>query len=297
MNRAIRNIESNDDEINLWELLEHLKSGWKWIAAGGAIGTVSAIVLALSLPAQYEATVVIQPARIGMIVAAPSAMTAATTAATATTATTATTAVEPVGQTLERLKQVTFYRDAIVKACEAESAKDLTNSVKVNLVKGNNMLSISYRAETPALANACMNEIVSRLTQSQAAIAAPLIKELLDQQTTTKQLIDIAERFLAIEEKRGSSSSTLNELSALMMLKREDLTKLQKLYREQRIQLTEPLTQPMKLLEPIYVPEKPVAPKKLTIVAGGVIAGMLIGLFALFANRSWRRYKRAATLT
>lgn len=35
-----------------------------------------------------------------------------------------------------------------------------------------------------------------------------------------------------------------------MMLKREDLTKLQKLYREQRIQLTEPLTQPMKLLEP-----------------------------------------------
>ncbi len=291
MNQDIRKIESYDDEINLWELLEHLKFGWEWIAAGGAIGTASAIVFVLSVAAQYEAKVVIQPARIGMIVASTttSTTTAATTAA-------ATTTVEPVGQTVERLKQVTFYKDDIVKACEAESAKDLTNSVNVNLVKGNDMLSVSYRAETAALANACMNKIVSRLTQSQAAIAAPLIKELQDQQTSTKQLIDTAERFLAVDEKRKTSSPNLNELSTLMMLKREELTKLQKLYREQRIQLTEPLTQPMKLLEPVYVPEKPVAPNKLMIIASSVIVGMLIGLLALFANRSWRRYKRAATL-
>ena len=35
MNQEMRNIESDDDEINLWELLEHLKSGWKWIVGGG----------------------------------------------------------------------------------------------------------------------------------------------------------------------------------------------------------------------------------------------------------------------
>ena len=242
---------------------------------GGATGLASAIILAAFIPAQYEATVVVQPATIGMIVA--------------------TTTVEPVAQTLERLKLVTFYSDNIVKACDADSAKDLTNSVKVNLVKGNNLLSISYRDETAALANACMNKIVTQLTQSQTAIAAPLIKELQDQQTATKQQIDDAERFLAAGEKRATSSPGSNELSTLMMLKREDLTKLQKLYREQRIQLTEPLTQPMKPLEPIYVPEKPVAPKKLMIIAGSLIGGMFIGLLALLANRSWRRYKGAAT--
>lgn len=279
MNQEMRNIESDHGEINLWELLEHLKSGWQWVAGGGASGLASAIVLAAFIPAQYEATVVVQPATIGMIVAS----------------TTTTTTVEPVAQTLERLKLVTFYSDDIVKACDADSAKDLANSVKVNLVKGNNLLSISYRAETAALANACMNKIVTQLTQSQTAIAAPLIKELQDQQTSTKQQIDDAERFLAAGEKRATSSPGSNELSTLMMLKREDLTKLQKLYREQRIQLTEPLTQPMKLLEPIYVPEKPVAPKKLMIIAGSLIGGMLIGLLAFLANRSWRLYKGAAT--
>lgn len=276
MNQDMRNIEPIDDEINLWELLEHLKSGWKWIVGGGATGLASAIVLAAFIPAQYEATAVVQPATIGMIVAT-------------------TTTVEPVAQTLERLKLVTFYNDDIVKACGADSAKDLANSVKVNLVKGNNLLSISYRAESAALANACMNKIVTQLTQSQTAIAAPLIKELQDQQISTKQQIEDAERFMAAGEKRATSSPGSNELSTLMMLKREDLTKLQKLYREQRIQLTEPLTQPMKLLEPIYVPEKPVAPKKLMIIAGSLIGGMLIGLLAFFANRSWRRYKGAAT--
>ena len=35
MNQDMRNIEPMDDEINLWELLEHLKSGWKWIVGGG----------------------------------------------------------------------------------------------------------------------------------------------------------------------------------------------------------------------------------------------------------------------
>jgi len=279
MNQEMRNIEPIDDEINLWELLEHLKSGWKWVVGGGATGLASAIVLAAFIPAQYEATVVIQSATIGMIFAT----------------TTTTTTLEPVAQTLERLKLVTFYNDDIVKACDADSAKELANSVKVNLVKGNNLLSISYRAETAAQANACMSKIVTQLTQSQTAIAAPLIKELQDQQISTKQEIDDAERFLAAVEKRATSLSGSNELSTLMMLKREDLTKLQKLYREQRIQLTEPLTQPMKLLEPIYVPEKPVAPKKLMIIASSLIGGMLIGLLAFFANLSWRRYKGAAT--
>lgn len=284
MNQDLRNIEPIDGDINPWKLLEHLKFGWKWVAMGGAIGLASAIFLAAFIPAQYEATAVVQPATIGMIVA------------TTTTTTTTATAVEPVSQTLERLKLVPFYSDDIVKACDTDSAKDLANSVKVNLVKANNLLSITYRTRSATLANTCMNKIVMRLTQSQTAIATPLIEELRAQQISTKQQIDEAERFIAAKERSAKSSSGSNESFALMMFKREDLTKLQKLYREQRIQLTEPLTQPMKLLEPIYVPEKPVAPKKLLIIVSSLIGGMFIGLLAFLCNRSWRRYKGAETL-
>jgi uncharacterized protein involved in exopolysaccharide biosynthesis len=282
MNQDMRNIEPIDDEISLWELLERLKSGWKWVAGGAATGLAGAIVLAVFIPAQYEVTMVVQPATIGMI--------------SATTTTTTTTAVEPVAQTLERLKLVTFYSDEIVKACDADSAKDIAESVKVNLVRNNNLLSITYRAKSATLANACMSKILTQMTQFQTTIAAPLIKELQGQQSSTKQQIEDAERFLAAGEKRVKSSPGSNELSILMVLKVEELTKLQKLYREQRIQLTEPLTQPMKLLEPIYVPEKPVAPKKLVVIASGLTGGMLIGLLAFFANRSWCRHKGAVTL-
>ncbi len=269
-----RIVEATDDEINIWELIEHLKSGWHWLAGGCAVGLLGATGFLMLVPAKYEATAVIQPATIGMIVA--------------TTTTTTTTTVEPVAQTIERLKLVTFYGDDTVKVCQAGSAKDLAEGVKVSIVKGNNLISLAYRADSVALAEACMAKIVDQLSQSQLDIATPLIKELEDQRASTKQQIDDAERFLTQHEKGLSSAPTG---SVLLMLKREELMKLQKLYREQRIQLTEPLTQPMKLLEPIYAPERAVFPKKLLTVAGGFIGGLFLGLLALFINRGWRRYK------
>jgi len=276
MSDATKIVEANDDEINIWELMEYLKSGWQWLAGGCAVGLLGATGFLMLAPAKYEATAVVQPATIGMIVA------------TTTTTTTTTTTVEPVAQTIERLKLVTFYGDDTVKVCQAGSAKDLAEGVKVSIVKGNNLVSLGYRADSVALAEACMAKIIGQLSQSQYDIATPLIKELEDQRASTKQQIDDAESFLVQHEKGLSSAPTG---SVLLMLKREELMKLQKLYREQRIQLTEPLTQPMKLLEPIYAPERAVFPKKLLTVAGGFIGGLFLGLLALFINRGWRRYK------
>ena len=267
-----RIVEATDDEINIWELMGHLKSGWHWLAGGCAVGLLGATGFLMLVPAKYEVTAVVQPATIGMIVAT----------------TTTTTTVEPVAQTIERLKLVTFYGDDTVKVCQAGSAKDLAEGVKVSIVKGNNLVSLAHRADSVALAEACMAKIVGQLSQSQIDIATPLIKELEDQRASTKQQIDDAESFLVQHEKGLSSAPTG---SVLLMLKREELMKLQKLYREQRIQLTEPLTQPMKLLEPIYAPERAVFPKKLLTVAGGFIGGLFLGLLALFINRGWRRYK------
>ena len=274
MNQGIQNAEMANNAINLWELLEQLKNGWRWLFAGGIVGLVGAFGFVILIPAEYEAKVMIQPAKIGMIVVPTMTMT-----------------VEPVAETLERLKRITFYNDDLVKACQTDSAKELANNVKANLVKGNSLLSISYRAASAALANTCMGKIVEHLTQSQSAIAAPLLKELEDQRTSTKQQIDEAEHFLALSDKRAAQPSDSDFLSAVIMLKREELMKLQKLYREQRIQLTEPLTQPMKLLEPIYVSEKPVFPKKMITLCGGLIGGLFAGLLVLFVNRSWCRYR------
>jgi uncharacterized protein involved in exopolysaccharide biosynthesis len=274
MSDATKIIEANDDEINIWELMEYLKAGWQWLAGGCAVGLLGATGFLMLTSSKYEATAVIQPASIGMIVAQMTTMTTMT--------------VEPVAQTIERLKLVTFYGDEIVKACQATSAKDLAEDVKASIVKGNTLLSVGYRANSVETAESCVAKIVGRLAQTQSEISSPLIKELEDQLASTKQQIEESERFLAQSEKL--LSPTANG-AVLLMLKREELMNMKKLYREQRLQLIEPLTRPIQLLEPIYAPQKAIFPKKLLIVAGGLMGGLFAGLLALFINRGWRRYK------
>ena len=65
------------------------------------------------------------------------------------------------------------------------------------------------------------------------------------------------------------------------------MVRLQKLVGEQEVLLSVPVTQPMQLLEPIYAPEKPVLPKKLPALAGGLFGGIVLGGLAFFVRRSW----------
>lgn len=273
MNEETKLVEVNNDEINVWELMEHLKSSWHSLAAGCAAGLLGATGFLILAPDKYEATAVIQPATIGMIVASP-------------TLTPTVEPVEPVAQIIERLKIITFYDNDTIKACQAGSAKNLAEEVKASIVKGNNLVSLGYRADSAAQAKNCMTKIVAQLNQSQADIATPLIKELEYQRASTKRQIDETEKFLAQNE-NGLASMPAG--SMLLTLKREELLKLQKLHREQSIQLTAPLTQSMKLLEPIYAPENPIYPKKLLTLVCGVMGGLFLGLFALLINRNWRR--------
>lgn len=267
MNENVQSQELGDNKINIWELIEHLKSGWRWLVSSSAAGLFGAIGFLILMPAKYEALALIQPATIGM---AP-VMT-----------------VESVAQTLERMKLVTFYNDEMVKACQVKSVKDLAEGVKSGVVKNNTLLSVSYRANSADIAKLCVAKIVGQLTQIQSDISAPLIQELEGQLASTKRQIDDMERLLVLSDK--TLSFPLNEAMFLVM-KREELAKLQKLYREQRIQLTSPFTQPVKLLEPIYVSEKPVSPQKMLTVFGGLIGGLFVGLLAFLVNRGWHRHK------
>lgn len=272
MNQNVRSIESFSKEINVWELMEYLKNGWRWLLGGAGFGLLGAFCFLISTSPQYEASSIIQPATTGI------------TKGT----------VEPITQTLERLKFAGFYDGDIVKACQANSAEELMSNVRAGLMKGNSLFSISYRADSAKLAKTCLARVIEQLTQSQATIAAPLIKELEEQRASTKQQIDDRERFLAQNEKRVATSVVSNE-SVLLILKREELMQLQKLYREQRTQLTAPFTQPMRLLEPIYVQEKRAYPRTLIATVIGVVGGLFVGLLVLFVSRGWHRFKSLST--
>ncbi|BBU67989.1 hypothetical protein ICHIJ1_03910 [Fluviibacter phosphoraccumulans] len=268
----------DDDEISLWDIVEFLKEGWRWLTGGVVVGAVGAVGFVLVTPSQFETTAIVQPATVGM----------------PTTTTTRGAEVEPVAQTLERLKLPTFYDEAMLQACQAPSRQALSGSVKASQVKGNALIQVSYRAPTTALAEACVNAVVGQLTRSQTTMAEPVIKTLEEQLVLTKKQLTEAEGFQGQLEKRAASSADGASLLMLNALsKREEIVRLQKLLIEQKVQLSAPLTQPMQLLEPIYAPERPVAPKKLPVLAGGLLGGLVLGGLAFFVRRSWLGRKAA----
>jgi uncharacterized protein involved in exopolysaccharide biosynthesis len=274
-------LQSNE-EITIWDVVSFVKDGWRWFAGGLVAGAVGAVGFVLVSPAQFEAVAIVQPATVGISTGTGAAMT------------TKGVEVEHVVQTLERLKLPTFYDEAMLQACQAPSRQALSGSVKASQVKGNALIQVSYRAPTAAVAEACVNAVVGQLTQSQTAIAEPLIKTLEEQLVLTKKQLTEAEGFQGQLEKRVTSS---NDGVSLLMLntfsKREEIVRLQKLLVEQKVQLSPPLTQPMQMLEPIYVPERPVAPKKLPVLAGGLFGGLVLGGLVFFVRRSWLGRKSA----
>lgn len=265
---------SDDDEINLWDLFDQVKSGWRWWVAGACLGLAGAFGYLFVVPSHYEATAVVQPATIGSggMGKAP---------------------VEPITQTLERLKLATFYTDDAAKSCQADQARDLTTSIKSSVIKGNTLLMLKFRSKSAVVAKNCLTKVVDLLAAAQDKDALPLMKEMQEQTALTqKQIIEI-EKFLAQYDKNLARTTETNDMTSLQFLnaesKREELLKLQKIFSDQRIRLTVPLTRRLALLEDVYMSDKPVFPKKTMTVLGGLAGGFFAGLLALFIRLSWKR--------
>lgn len=274
------NAPQGDDEISLCDIVDFLKDGSRWLAGGLVFGLLGALGYVLVSPAQYEATAILQPATVGM--------------PTTTTTTTKGVEVESVAQTLERLKLPTFYDEAMLQTCQAPSRQALSGGVKASQVKGNSLIQVSYRAPSVAVAEACVNSVVAALAKSQAEIAAPIIKSLEEQLSLGRQRLADEKAFQAQAEQRVSGSADRVSLLMLKALsKREDIVQLQRQLVDQSVQLSAPITQPVRLLEPIYAPERPVAPKKLPVLAGGLFGGLVLGGLVFFVRRSWLARKAA----
>ena len=99
------------------------------MAGGLLLGLACAIGYPVVTPKVYDATAILQPATVGM---------------PTTTATMKGAEVEPVAQTLERLKLPTFYTEELVKTCQAPSMQALASSVNASQVKGNSLIQVSY---------------------------------------------------------------------------------------------------------------------------------------------------------
>lgn len=267
--------EAQDNAFSLWDALDFLKQGWRWIAGGVILGLTGAMTSLLISPVRYEAIAVIQPAMVGV-------------SATAMRGSD----VESLELTMERLKKVSFYTPEMVESCRAYSAPSLASAVKSSVVKGTTLIQLRYQAASKAEAVDCLNAVIAQLAKAQSQIAAPIIKLLEEQLVQSRLRLNEQKELQAQLEKRSKASDEASLLMLYTLLKRGEVESLRKQTFDLETQLSATLTQPLRFFEPTYVPEKAVFPNQLRVLAVGLFGGLLLGGFVYFVcRRLYSRYE------
>lgn len=270
------NTSQFNEDISVGAILDFLKQSWRWLLVGMSLGAFSALSILMIMPNQFEAKVLIQGGTfLGVELEAPTKL-------------------------VERLKIPTFYGAEQLRACGIEdesSSLVLAQSINPVVLKGSNLIQLTFKATDSLLAVQCLESIVERLILSQSELSSPIIKNAKERLLHTQKNIAEIEGYLSALQKQGVGSSGAADqklsnlaLLPLVLLKTEDLQRLRNSALEQTVNLEAPATKPLQMLEPVYT-QKVVLHKKVHVIAEGVFGGFLLGILTFFVRRSWLQRK------
>ena len=272
--------DQQDDEISIWDIVNFLKEGWRWLAGGLLLGLACAIGFLLVTPQKYEAQALFQGAKV------------------------LGSDLEATQQLIERLKFPTFYTPDQLKACDIPAdnpAVVLAKRINPVLLKGTNILQVTYQARSSEMAVQCLDAVMDRVIDSQNKQSSAALESAKQQLQETKSQLAEVERIQSVLDKRsmGSLDAADAKFSQTVLLmsaslsKKDQIATLRKSILEQMASIEPPATRPAQLIEPIYAPSAAVSPKKLPALAGGLFGGLVLGGLVFFVRRSWLARKTA----
>lgn len=284
----MQNSVDRNRQVNIWEIANYLGRHWRWYVSGGLIGLLIGVFFYWVLPPKFEASTVLQPARVGSITGGFANPVVQGNE------------LEPAAFMVERLKQPGFFSESMRQRCDVLESpsyqKVMANELSASMVKLQNqpmsLAKISWKASSPEIAKNCVLAIVDGVVEAQSRIAAPVMAALMQQKDITQKELDIYLAALAKNElqdvPRKPSANDFNQVvvadKAAQNL-RESLASARKQLAEEQAQLTAPYTQPVVMLEPIYASTEPVIPLKVSMSTGALL-GMLLGALSLLVKRS-----------
>lgn len=264
----------NDDELSIWDVVNFLKEGWRWLAGGLLLGLACAIGFLLVTPEKYEAQALFQGAKV------------------------LGSDLEATQQLIERLKFPTFYTPDQLKACDIPAdnpAVVLAKRINPVLLKGTNILQVTYQARSSEMAVQCLDAVMDRVIDSQNKQSSAALESAKRQLQETKSQLAEVERIQSVLDKRsmGSLDAADAKFSQTVLLmsaslsKKDQIATLRKSILEQMASIEPPATRPAGLIEPIYAPDVAVFPKRLPALVGGLFGGLVLGGLVFFVRRSW----------
>lgn len=261
----VENIELDEDGISLADIVEFVQESWKTVALWSAIGLIGGTGYAFLATPKYQATANIQTAKV------------------------ANTDVEAPALLADKLKLPSYYTKETIDACGigdvAEPGLALANALKPALSKGTSLVSISYKAESQDAALSCISAVVQSVRQNQELITKPLIDAKMAELSSLEQKAAAAQQL----EKMALNKSGANDFndskflaSSLLLSASKDLAKQ---IGDLKPQLLAPQTKPTELAAPSYASPKPVEPKKLIAMVGGLFGGAVLSVVYLLGRK------------
>lgn len=254
--------------IYIADIVEFLKGSLKYVVICVFLGLCAAIVYLIMAPSRYQAQALVEVAR----------------ASTDSNILSASNLEDP-SQLAARLTMPTTFGSSVVDLCRFNGkpygAAVLPKRISVTPKKGSaTTVELIVEGGNPHEATVCADAIVALIAESQAAIAAPLIEE------AKKRLLENDRAILTIQQELVRPQSTANSLVGVVYLANQG--RIANILDESAVLKRSILslqTRGAHLIAPIYVGDAPIYPKKINVIAAGLIGGLILGLFFSLAQK------------
>lgn len=284
------NKDFESDEISLFDFLDKLRAGWRWLLGGVFLGGLVAAVVLFAVPNQYEAVAVVQVGQVGQVTQAGQAQAGQVSPVPA----------EPPAQAVERMKSYAFQL-SVAKALGDQRWQEVLQNDGTSTVLSVaspkavlNLIDLKAKGPSPEAAKKIVNAVIEELAKRHSEIVEPAFERLKLEAELTREKIKRAEVEL----------ETLNRLASGVGVKDERFTQISlitdlrvkkeaEIFQQRQMlsafvgALTPPNTQRAKAIEDVFISAKPVSPKKGLLLALGLVGGLLAGVISIFISNAW----------
>lgn len=294
-------------EINLFELWQKLRAGWRHVAGGAALGLLAGGLVTGLISPKYEALALVQvgyvgeveqigkPGQVGQLSSRPA---------------------EPVRQALERMKTPAFqlriarslnrqdWIDALQRSAGAGSEfLALQLSRDTAIVAGEvPLIELRARSDSPENARKISDAAVFELAERQAEIVRPAIERLKSDLAIAKGRQQQAEQDLAALSKLIPTAVVKDDqFTQLALMTSTRLEKQAEIFTQRQnvvlleTALSAPATQPAQAIETVFVADKPLPSRKGLLLTLGFVGGLLAGIVVAFIVDARRRGRHPAS--
>ena len=260
----------SQDEFNLIDVINFLRSNIKYLIWGVLLGAIFALIIAVFLPKQYEAKALIKIGQIGSV-------------------DTNALPIEPGLQVVDRIKSQSF-QDTVLESLGVSTededdklVKQFRKDLKVRLEKSE-LISLSLKAISRAEAVVNMQEVVKQLNITHNRLLLPTVTRLkleLDSINKELKLADIESKQLMKTLETQSDKITDTKFSQTVLLNSLRISKEEeyRLFKDTKRMLEEKLsperTFATHVLGKVEVSKKPVFPNYSLFILAGVFLGLM----------------------